>query len=133
MLLPLEPLVDVALEPVVDVPAEPVTGALGATGALLGVVLPVDVLGGLPAPKGVTLGTAAPGTDARLGRCSLAFRLLLAGQTLLDIFGFLLARIKMQHRVALAPLFLHRVCVFCLGCLHRVRVFCFGRRRRWDR
>jgi len=72
-------------------------------------------------------------TDARLGRCSLAFRLLLAGQTLLDIFGFLLARIKMQHRVALAPLFLHRVCVFCLGCLHRVRVFCFGRRRRWDR
>jgi hypothetical protein len=31
MLLPLEPLVDVALEPVVDVPAEPVTGALGAT------------------------------------------------------------------------------------------------------
>ena len=61
MLLPLEPLVDVALEPVVDVPAEPVTGALGATGALLGVVLPVDVLGGLPAPKGVTLGTAAPG------------------------------------------------------------------------
>ena len=61
MLLLLEPLVDVALEPVVDVPAEPVTGALGATGALLGVVLPVDVLGGLPAPKGVTLGTAAPG------------------------------------------------------------------------
>src|SRR5262249_44720536 len=40
MLLPLEPLMDVALEPVVDVPAEPVTGALGATGALLGVVLP---------------------------------------------------------------------------------------------
>jgi len=61
MLLPLEPLVDVALEPVVDVPAEPVTGALGATGALLGVVLPVDVLGGLPGPNGVTLGTAPPG------------------------------------------------------------------------
>jgi hypothetical protein len=59
MLLPLEPLVDVALEPVVAVPAEPVTGALGATGALLGVVLPVDVLGGLPAPNGVTFGTAA--------------------------------------------------------------------------
>ena len=59
MLLPLEPLVEVALEPVVDVPAEPVTGALGATGALLGVVLPVDVLGGLPSPNGVTFGTAA--------------------------------------------------------------------------
>jgi hypothetical protein len=60
MLLPLEPLVDVALEPVVDVPADPVTGALGETDALLGVVLPVDVLGGLPAPNGVTFGTAAP-------------------------------------------------------------------------
>ena len=60
MLLPLEPLMDVALEPVVDVPAEPVTGALGATGALLRVVLPVDVLGGLPAPNGATLGIAAP-------------------------------------------------------------------------
>ena len=66
MLLPLEPLVDVALEPVVDVPAEPVTGALGATGALLGVVLPVDVLGGLPGPNGVTFGTAArPGACTR--------------------------------------------------------------------
>jgi len=52
MLLPLEPLVDVALEPVVDVPAEPVTGALGATGALLGAVLP------MPLPNGVTLGIA---------------------------------------------------------------------------
>ena len=50
---------DVALEPVVDVPLEPVTGALGATGALLGVVLPVDVLGGFPGPNGATLGTAA--------------------------------------------------------------------------
>ena len=33
MLLPLEPLMDVALDPVVDVPVEPTTGALGATGA----------------------------------------------------------------------------------------------------
>ena len=41
MLLPLEPLMDVALDPVVDVPVEPITGALGATGALLGAVLPV--------------------------------------------------------------------------------------------
>jgi hypothetical protein len=43
MLLPLEPLMDVALDPVVDVPVEPITGALGATGALLGAVLPVEV------------------------------------------------------------------------------------------
>ena len=38
MLVPLEPLMDVALDPVVDVPVEPITGALGATGALLGAV-----------------------------------------------------------------------------------------------
>jgi hypothetical protein len=43
MLVPLEPLIDVALEPVVDVPLEPITGALGATGALLGAVLPMDL------------------------------------------------------------------------------------------
>lgn len=55
MLLPLEPLVDVALDPVVDVPVEPMTGALGATAALLGAVLPVEVLGGLPLRSGVTL------------------------------------------------------------------------------
>jgi hypothetical protein len=30
MLLPLDPLMDVALDPVVDVPVEPTTGALGA-------------------------------------------------------------------------------------------------------
>lgn len=64
MLLPLEPLVDVALDPVVDVPVEPTTGALGAAGALLGVVLPVEVLGGLPAPNGVILGNAV-GPDGR--------------------------------------------------------------------
>jgi len=55
MLLPLEPLVDVALDPVVDVPVEPITGALGATGALLGAVLPVEVLGGLAPPNGEIL------------------------------------------------------------------------------
>jgi hypothetical protein len=58
-LLPLDPLVDVALDPVVDVPEEPTTGALGATGALLGAVLPVEVLGGLPPPNGAGLGVAA--------------------------------------------------------------------------
>ena len=47
---------DVALDPLVDVPLEPTTGVLGATGALLGAVLPVEVLGGLPPPNGVTLG-----------------------------------------------------------------------------
>jgi hypothetical protein len=41
MLLPLDPLVDVALEPLVEVPLEPTTGVLGATAALLGEVLPV--------------------------------------------------------------------------------------------
>ena len=59
MLLPLEPLVDVALDPVVDVPVEPTTGALGARGALLGAVLPVEVLGGLPSPNGAILGNSA--------------------------------------------------------------------------
>lgn len=44
----LEPLVDVALEPLIDVPLEPTAGALGATSALLGAVLPENVLGGLP-------------------------------------------------------------------------------------
>jgi hypothetical protein len=58
MLLPLELLVDVALDPVVDVPVEPTTGALGAADALLGAVLPVEVLGGLAPPKGVTPGIA---------------------------------------------------------------------------
>jgi hypothetical protein len=62
MLLPLDPLMDVALDPVVDVPEEPTTGALGATGALLGAVLPVEVLGGLPPPNGAGLGiTVGPG------------------------------------------------------------------------
>ena len=47
---------DVAPDPVVDVPLEPTNGVLGATGALLGAVLPVEVLGGSPPPNGVTLG-----------------------------------------------------------------------------
>ena len=47
MLVPLEPLMDVALDPVVYVPVEPITGALGATGALLGAVPPLKVLRGL--------------------------------------------------------------------------------------
>lgn len=64
MLLPLEPLVDVALDPVVEVPVEPTTGALGATAALLGAVLPVEVLGGLPPPNGAILGIAV-GPDGR--------------------------------------------------------------------
>jgi len=58
MLLLLEPLMDVALDPVVDVPVEPITGVLGTTGALLGAVLPVEVLGGLPTPNGVIPGMA---------------------------------------------------------------------------
>jgi hypothetical protein len=71
--------VDVALDPVVDVPVEPTTGALGATGALLGAVLPVEVLGGLAPPSGAILGIAAgpdrgtPGRAAVLpGRLPLA-------------------------------------------------------------
>jgi hypothetical protein len=65
VLLPLEPLIDVALDPVVDVPEEPTTGALGAAGALLAAVLPVEVLGGLPPPNGAILGTAV-GSDGRM-------------------------------------------------------------------
>jgi hypothetical protein len=49
---------DVAPDPAVDVPLEPTNGVLGATDALLGAVLPVEVLGGLPPPNGVTPGIA---------------------------------------------------------------------------
>ena len=63
ILVLLDPLVDVALEPVVDVPLEPTAGVLGATAALLGAVLPLAVLGGLPAPNGVT----RPGIAVGLG------------------------------------------------------------------
>ena len=54
---------DVALDPLVDVPLEPTAGVLGATGAVLGAVLPVEVLGGLPGPNGVTLPGIAVGED----------------------------------------------------------------------
>ena len=56
MLVPLEPLVDVALDPVVDVPVEPITGELGATGALLGAVPPME--GGRVRLRGVGRGIA---------------------------------------------------------------------------
>ena len=61
MLVPLEPLMEVARDPVVDMPLEPTTGALGAIGALLMAVLPVEVRGGLAPPNGVTLGIFGPG------------------------------------------------------------------------
>jgi hypothetical protein len=57
----LDPLVDVAAEPVIDVPLEPTVGALGATGAVLGAVPPVDVLGGLTPPNGAMLRGIAVG------------------------------------------------------------------------
>ncbi|HJS62791.1 MAG TPA: hypothetical protein VJ800_13655 [Pseudolabrys sp.] len=47
---------DVALDPVVDVPVEPITGELGATGALLGAVPPME--GGRVRLKGVGRGIA---------------------------------------------------------------------------
>ena len=88
MLLPLEPLMDVALDPVIDVPVEPITGALGAAAALLGAVLPVEVLGGLAPPNGVILGIAV-GPDGRtLGRRVTALpgdRPLLARHCLMNL------------------------------------------------
>jgi hypothetical protein len=80
ILLLLDPLVDVAPDPLVDVPLEPTVGALGATGALLGAVLPVAVLGGLPAPNGVGLRgiPAAPG-GWTVGSCAAG---LLGGRAL---------------------------------------------------
>jgi hypothetical protein len=88
MLLPLEPLVDVALDPVVDVPVEPITGALGATGALLGAVLPVEVLGGgLAPPNGAILGIAVGPDGGTLGRAAAlpGSRLLLARHCLMNL------------------------------------------------
>lgn len=64
MLLPLEPVMDVAPDPVVDVPVEPTTGALGAIAALLGAVLPMAAPDELAPPSGVTFGTAI-GADGR--------------------------------------------------------------------
>jgi hypothetical protein len=56
MLLLLEPVVEVAREPLIELPLEPVTGLLGATGALLGAVLPIEL--GRPLLSGVTGGIA---------------------------------------------------------------------------
>ncbi|HZP68582.1 MAG TPA: hypothetical protein VFB29_01445 [Pseudolabrys sp.] len=58
MLVPLEPLMDVALDPVIDVPVEPTTGVLGATAALLGTVPPMEVPGGLLRRNGAGRGIA---------------------------------------------------------------------------
>ena len=74
MLVPLEPLMDVALDPVVDVPVEPITGALGATGALLGAVPPLKVLRGLV--SGVTVGIATGSGGRMLARHCLMNLLL---------------------------------------------------------
>ena len=74
MLVPLEPLMDVALDPVVDVPVEPITGALGATGALLGAVPPLKVLRGLV--SGVTVGIAM-GSGGRMPARHCLMNLLL--------------------------------------------------------
>jgi hypothetical protein len=83
MLVPLEPLVEVAPEPLVDVPLEPITGALGATGALLGAV-PMEA-GGTPSgairgigfgPGGRMIGrraTPLPGDRLLLARHSLMY------------------------------------------------------------
>jgi hypothetical protein len=86
MLVPLEPLVDVALDPVVDVPVEPITGALGATGALLGAVLPVEVLGGLAPPNGAILGIAVGSDGGTPGRATaLPGRLLLVRHCVMNL------------------------------------------------
>ncbi len=74
MLVPLEPLMDVALDPVVDVPLEPITGALGATGALLGAVPPLKLLRGLA--NGVTAGVAV-GSGGRMPARHCLMNLLL--------------------------------------------------------
>lgn len=72
--MPLEPLMDVALDPVVDVPLEPITGALGATGPLLGAVPPLKVLDGLA--NGVTVGVAMGSGGRRPARHCLMNLLL---------------------------------------------------------
>ena len=74
MLVPLEPLMDVALDPVVDVPVEPITGALGATGALLGAVPPPER--GLA--NGATVGVAVgPGGRIPARHCLMNLLLCL--------------------------------------------------------
>jgi hypothetical protein len=82
ILLLLDPLMDVALDPVVDVPLEPTTGVLGATGALLGAVLPV------PPTNGVTLGIAVKPGGRMLGRRATSLpgnRPLLARHCLMNL------------------------------------------------
>lgn len=82
ILLLLEPLMDVARDPLVDVPLEPTTGVLGATGALLGAVLPV------PPPNGVTLGIAVEPGGWTLGRSAMGLsgdRPLLATHCLIHL------------------------------------------------
>ena len=87
MLVPLEPLMEVALEPVVDVPREPITGALGATGALLGTVPPVKVLRGLA--SGATFGVAGGPGGGSTGRRASSLpgeRLFFARHCLMNLF-----------------------------------------------
>jgi len=64
MLVPLEPLMDVALDPVIEVPVEPITGVLGTTGALLGSVPRMD----LRDSNGVTGGTSVESSGRKAGR-----------------------------------------------------------------
>jgi hypothetical protein len=84
MLVPLEPLMEVALDPVVEVPDEPITGVLGATGALLGSVPPMAP-GRLVRRKGAGCGIANGSEGCISGRAtSLSCgRLLLARHCLM--------------------------------------------------
>ena len=75
MLVPLDPLMDVALDPVVDVPVEPITGALGATGALLGAVPPPKLLRGLV--NGAIVGVVGPGGRMPARHCLMNLLLCL--------------------------------------------------------
>ena len=63
MLVPLEPLMEMALDPLVDVPLDPITGVLGATGALLG-----RVPAGPTRRDGVSRGTTGGLNGSRSGR-----------------------------------------------------------------
>jgi hypothetical protein len=88
ILLLLDPVMDVALEPLTDVPLEPTTCALGATDALLGAVLPIDVLDGLPPPNGITLGIVVVSDGRTLGRPAIGLlcdRPLLATHCLIHL------------------------------------------------
>ncbi|HEY7216797.1 MAG TPA: hypothetical protein VH985_00290 [Candidatus Binatia bacterium] len=86
MLVPLEPLMDVALEPVVDVPVDPITGALGATGALLGAVLPIDLAGRWMVSNGVTCGVAVRSSGGNSSRrAALSFERARARHCLMNL------------------------------------------------